>query len=273
MKTNQEKVWDMKRLETQAKGKMQYDNYILENIGIDKLEKANVLDLGCSNGFKTYELFNRENIDKVVGVDWSSKAIEQANEKYQGNKKFSFICDDIYNINFEEKFDIVYLSFVLHHAQDKIKLLKKVFSLLKNGGYVVIKTIDDSSIIAYPDEKGVIDKILKLYDTKIKNLSVNTKFTDRYHGKKCYAQLFEAGFKNIKLTLVSSSKPKKTDEERKQAFEVGFGFRNVDINSGIKNRWTKQMDGLLARVKDLFDDPQFIYMNPAYYFSAQKVEE
>lgn len=273
MKINTEKQWDVQRLELQAKGKIQYDMSILNDIGIDCMQNARVLDLGCSNGFKTYQLFNKSNIEQVVGIDWSQKAIDEANEKYGQDKKFQFICEDVYKINFEKKFDIVYISFVLHHVQDKLGLLTKVYSLLKKGGYVVIKTIDDSSIISYPDKKHIVDKIKKLYDRKIKPLSINTMHTDRYHGKKCHAQLVQTRFSNIRLMVTSKYAANKSDEQKDKSFEVGFGFRNVENITGFAKIYKRRMDKLLKQAREMFDDSRYIYINPAYYYSAQKLED
>lgn len=270
MKIIKEKSWDLNRLELQAQGKMQHDTSILEKIGIDDLQNARVLDIGCSNGYKTYELFNKKNIEQVVGVDWSQTAIDKAKEKYGENKKFQFICEDIYKIDFKETFDIIYISFVLHHVQDPMYLLQKVYSLLKKGGYVVIKTIDDSSIISYPDHNHVIDKIKKLYDKKIKKFSINTQYTDRYHGKKCYTQLMQTGFSNINLILNSNFISNKSDEQIKKSFEVAFGFRNNENITGFASIYRKRMSKLLKQAKELFNNPNYIYINPSFYYFAKK---
>lgn len=273
MKTNKEKCWDVNRLELQAKGKIQYEVGLLEKIGINSLQNARVLDLGCSNGFKTYQLFNKDNIQQVLGIDWSQTAIDEANEKYGKNKKFEFVCDDIYKIDFKQKFDIIYMSFVLHHVQDKIGLLRKVYSLLKKGGYVVIKTIDDSSIISYPDNNHLVEKIKKLYDKKIKKFSDNTIYTDRYHGKKCYTQLVQAGFSNINLMVNSNFTSNRSDEQKEKSFEVAFGFRNNENIKGFARIYKKRMDKLLKQAREMFDDSDYIYINPAYYYFAQKYND
>jgi len=51
--------WNTQRLEKQAKSNMQYDENALEYINIDKIKKAQVLDIGCSNGYITYSLFSK----------------------------------------------------------------------------------------------------------------------------------------------------------------------------------------------------------------------
>lgn len=165
------------------------------------------------------------------------------------------------------------MSFVLQHVKDKLGLLTKVYSLLKQGGYVVIKTIDDSSIISYPDKHHIVDKIKKLYDRKIKPLSINTKHADRYHGKKCYAQLVQTGFTNITLMMTSNFKANKSEEQINKSFEVAFGFRNRENITGFARIYKRRMDKLLKQAREMFDDSRYIYINPAYYYSAQKLED
>ncbi len=265
------KVWDVKRLENQAKGKLAFEHDLIKNLEISKKNNLTVLDIGCSNGFKTYSLFNKDNVERVIGIDWSNDAIIEANSRYK-NDKFSFICDDIYNHNFDITFDIVYISFVLHHSEDKLKLLSKVYSLLNNHGVIIVKTIDDSSIISYPDEKNIVKKICKLYDKKTKYMSINNLHTDRHHGKKCYSQLFQSNFKNIKLTINSGFSSKKTQEEVDKSFEVGFGFRRAP-KEYENNRYAKKMNKLLQKARELFEKSDYIYVNPAYYYTAEKIED
>ena len=82
------KVWDVKRLENQAKGKLAFEHDLIKNLEISKKNNLTVLDIGCSNGFKTYSLFNKDNVERVIGIDWSNDAIIEANSRYK-NDKFS----------------------------------------------------------------------------------------------------------------------------------------------------------------------------------------
>ena len=43
--------WNLKKLEKQASGNQEFDDYVLNISGILKYQNLNVLDIGCSNGF------------------------------------------------------------------------------------------------------------------------------------------------------------------------------------------------------------------------------
>ena len=41
--------WNLKKLEKQASGNQEFDDYVLNISGILKYQNLNVLDIGCSN--------------------------------------------------------------------------------------------------------------------------------------------------------------------------------------------------------------------------------
>src|SRR3989339_1917773 len=63
----------------------------------------NILDIGCGNGFITNDLPGKS----IIGVDYSTKAIEQAKSKCKKNIKF--IQASIFDLNqvFDKKFDLI----------------------------------------------------------------------------------------------------------------------------------------------------------------------
>ena len=44
--------WNLKKLEKQASGNQEFDDYVLNISGILKYQNLNVLDIGCSNNLK-----------------------------------------------------------------------------------------------------------------------------------------------------------------------------------------------------------------------------
>jgi len=89
---------------------------------------ANVLDVGCGNGFITHHLSGILK-SKIVGLDVSAGPM--ANIEYLPYHGRHFPVQD-------ETFDAVLLCYVLHHAQDASLVLNEVTRVLKEGGQAII---------------------------------------------------------------------------------------------------------------------------------------
>ena len=62
--------WNLEKLKKQAIGNQNFDEYVLNESEILKYEDLKVLDVGCSNGFKTKMLFDKyDNITHITGID------------------------------------------------------------------------------------------------------------------------------------------------------------------------------------------------------------
>ena len=69
--------WNLSKLKRQAINNQDFDEYVLNQSGILENEHLKVLDIGCSNGYKTTMLFDKySNIEHIVGIDIDEKAID-----------------------------------------------------------------------------------------------------------------------------------------------------------------------------------------------------
>lgn len=90
--------------------------------------RANVLDVGCGNGFIAHHL-NGLLGTTVVGLDvGDSTAARISYIPYDGRH---FPVKD-------HTFDAVLLCYVLHHAQDPVLVLNEVSRVLRDGGVAII---------------------------------------------------------------------------------------------------------------------------------------
>ena len=89
---------------------------------------ANVLDVGCGNGFIAHHLSGILR-SKIVGLDVSAGPL--ANIDYLPYDGRHFPVQD-------ETFEAVLLCYVLHHAQDASLVLNEVTRVLKEGGLAII---------------------------------------------------------------------------------------------------------------------------------------
>ena len=96
-----------------------------------------ILDLGCGNG-RLLESF-RGNAVEYVGIDNSSRLIDEARKKYPGNE---FLAFDGFKIPFEDNhFDLIFCIAVLHHIpgrQMRNDFLQEALRVLKPGGKIIL---------------------------------------------------------------------------------------------------------------------------------------
>lgn len=101
---------------------MNYHSFFLNNVGPDDT----VLDIGCGNGYLTHDIAKKAK--KVVAIDLNEKNIKQAKEKFSKDN-IEYLQGDATRLNFNENFDIVVLSNVLEHMEDRHSFLLKIGQL------------------------------------------------------------------------------------------------------------------------------------------------
>ncbi len=110
-------------------------------------QPKNILDMGCGAGVNLplSNLFPNINYH---GIDYAEKTIKTASKIYP---HVTFRVMDAFNLNFEDNaFDMVILSSVLilyEKEEDRIKLLKQAFRVLKPNGLLVCVIWKDSFIL------------------------------------------------------------------------------------------------------------------------------
>ena len=105
-----------------------YGEYIYPHLHWFIPEKADVLEVGCAEG-GLLEVFQSHG-HNVVGVEISRDRANKA--------RVDVIGIDICGYNTDERFDLIVMVDVIEHIILKIATLKKVFELLKPGGYLYI---------------------------------------------------------------------------------------------------------------------------------------
>ena len=116
-----------------------FDNYYRSGIRFLECDKTapRVLDLGAGTGLysgKLLELYPRA---ELTLIDFAGNMLDIARQNFSGNPNVRYIEDDYGNYDFAgEKFDIIISALSIHHFDDvgKIKVYKKVFSMLTPGG-------------------------------------------------------------------------------------------------------------------------------------------
>lgn len=98
---------------------MNYHKFFIENIKGGE----SVLDIGCGRGELAFDLARKAG--KVVAIDKNKPNIRAAQKNYSA-RNIEYLFGDVVRYGFGKKFDVVVLSNVLEHIEDREELLKKV---------------------------------------------------------------------------------------------------------------------------------------------------
>lgn len=151
--------------EVYADGKENFHTFPLQDIYEevirfigDDLKGKYVVDLGCGDGEFVNNYLNKY-VKRVLGVDFSKKAIEKANESCMMNT--IFLEDD-----FEKKpcikyliedVDIVTSIGVIEHLDNPEAIFQRAYELLKPGGILIVEHPHFMNI------RGIIWKTLDIF--------------------------------------------------------------------------------------------------------------
>lgn len=157
-----------------------YHNFFLRNIS----PSQSVLDVGCGNGALARDLAAKAG--RVLGIDKEEKKIEEARKNFR-RPNLEYAVGDATSFSFEKNFDVVVLSNVLEHIEDRVDFLKKIKKISPKI-LIRVPMFDRDWRTAYKKELGVSWK------------SDRTHFTE-YTEESFRKELEEAGLEIISLSV------------------------------------------------------------------------
>jgi len=126
---------------------------------VDNIEKGcTVLDVGCNTG--TMPEVMSQKAGYVYGIEIVEKHIQEAIEKHQ-QPNIEFICDDATTYDYSncKAIDLVTLSNVLEHIEDRVRFLEKLSIQIKwkdkKRFLIRVPMIDREWIAIYKKELGL----------------------------------------------------------------------------------------------------------------------
>jgi 2-polyprenyl-3-methyl-5-hydroxy-6-metoxy-1,4-benzoquinol methylase len=100
-----------------------------------------ILDVGCGAGWLCAELTP---FGRVTGTDLSDEVLARARERVP---QASFVAGNFMDIDFEvAKYDVAVSLEVLSHVADQQAFVRKISTLLKPGGYLMLATQNRSAL-------------------------------------------------------------------------------------------------------------------------------
>lgn len=135
-----------------------YHNFFLNNISTND----SVLDIGCGNGALAYDLADKAK--SVVGIDIVEKNILKAKAKFNKSNIKYLVGDATKDLD-EEKFDVVILSNVLEHIDDRLNFLNGIKGLASKI-LIRVPMFDRDWLPLYKKELGVQWRLDKTHFTE-----------------------------------------------------------------------------------------------------------
>lgn len=153
------------------------------NITEKDLFNKRILDIGCGTGEKSI-YFAKNGAKEVVSVDFSLGQLNELEKKIKKEKLINIIIKekDIIKDNLEDlkKFDLIFCLGVLHHTEDPYLGFKKICSLLKNDGIIVIGVYHKYSRIRYRIQRILLRTFVSKDPEKIIEFLLTSKLTKKF---------------------------------------------------------------------------------------------
>ncbi|MBN1664627.1 MAG: class I SAM-dependent methyltransferase [Deltaproteobacteria bacterium] len=151
-----------------------------------------VLDIGCGTGLMTLKFLRKADC-QVTGVDNSDAMLAIFKKKITElglQDKTACKAGDAADLEFEEDtFDICASTVTLHHLKNKLPALKKIHSILKPGGRLVIGDIDVDTTGRLTDPK----RMLRILDFLRQEYALALK----EGGIPAFSRMYDNGKKHI----------------------------------------------------------------------------
>lgn len=128
---------------------------------------SRVLEMACGVGAQTVILSGNSPEAEFVSVDISRDSVLQARRRSSGTgcTNVTFGTADVYHLPFtREKFDHVFVCFLLEHLDDPLLALQHLKRVLRPGGTITVIEGDHGSALFYPESPEACRVIRCLID-------------------------------------------------------------------------------------------------------------
>lgn len=170
---------------------------LLDGVGIQNGMAC--LDVGCGGGDIACDLARRVGPGgSVVGIDLDDVALDIARQESaaQGLCNVEYRVLDVFDLMDSERFDVVYVRFLLSHLPDPAGALARMVGVLRRGGVLVVEDVEFSAHFCYPECPAFSDYV-RLYGE-----AARAKGDDPDIGPRLPLLLLDAGLSDVDLRVV-----------------------------------------------------------------------
>lgn len=165
-------------------------------------QDARCLDVGCGGGDVTVALSRMVPQGHVTGIDFDESKILLAQEeaKTLGIENVDFRAEDVTaGPQTDDRYDLIYVRFVLTHLRDPAAALARFYNQLKPGGMLAVEDIDFGGYVCYPPS-AAFNRYVELYSE-----SARARGCDPCIGPRLPSLVQSAGFSDVSVGIVQPS--------------------------------------------------------------------
>jgi SAM-dependent methyltransferase len=170
---------------------------LLDEVGIR--ERMTCLDAGCGGGDITSDLARRVGPGgRVVAIDRDGVVLGIARQEAEAQRlaNVEFRECDVFDLGDSERFDAIYVRFVLSHLPDPGRALAGMVRALGQGGILVVEDVEFSAHFCFPDCPAFTEYV-RLYSE-----AARAKGDDPDIGPRLPSLLREAGLGEVGMHVV-----------------------------------------------------------------------
>jgi ubiquinone/menaquinone biosynthesis C-methylase UbiE len=219
-----------------------------------------VLEAGCGVGAQTVPLAKNSSEAMIVALDVSRPSAREASRRAseEGLDNVRVLQADIFHLPFrEEKFDHLFICFVLEHLPRPVEALRMLMQFIKPGGSITVIEGDHGSAYFHPDSaaaRRAIDCQVQLQKIAGGNAMI---------GRELYPLLRAAGFSEVsvspRMVYVDSSRPELVEGFTKKTFTAMIeGVGPAAVKAGLIE-WGDFSQGVRDLYRAAEDDGVFCY--------------
>jgi SAM-dependent methyltransferase len=194
-----------------------------------------VLECGCGTGSQTVLLASRNPGARIVSVDLSAASLKQARARVEaaGHRNVEFRQADLFDLPFgEERFDHVFVCFVLEHLAEPAAALETMKRVLRHGGTITAIEGDHGSWYCHPHTPESSRAVECLVEAQARLGG------DALIGRRLYPLLAEAGFRHVRVSprvvYVDASRPDLVEGFSRNTFiAMVEGVRDRALSLGL----------------------------------------
>ena len=165
-------------------------------------QDARCLDVGCGGGDVTVALSRMVPQGHVTGIDFDGSKIllAQGEAKTLGIENVDFRAEDVTaGPQTDDRYDLIYVRFVLTHLRDPAAALARFYNQLKPGGMLAVEDIDFGGYVCYPPS-AAFNRYVELYSE-----SARARGCDPCIGPRLPSLVQSAGFSDVSVGIVQPS--------------------------------------------------------------------
>lgn len=170
---------------------------LLDRVGVG--QGMACLDAGCGGGDIACELARRVGPSgSVVGIDLDAVSLDIARQEADaldlGNIEYRVL--DVFELADSERFDVIYVRFLLSHLPDPGAALARMVGALRQGGVLSVEDVEFSAHFCFPEDPAFSDYV-RLY-----RAAAQAKGDDPDIGPRLPGLLRDAGLDDIDMRVV-----------------------------------------------------------------------